>query len=329
MTKKELEQEIIKYINENQLEFYYNYDDSLSNEQIETIIKEDEGLNNVENEICNFNNIYSYELEQGMTLDVSAKFSSKLAEFYDDCEEAEEYITNLVSENISIDINIKELLCITGKQIFFYDTGVEFDGYPRTDKEHLQDIKKLKKTLSIKDTKYDDVISMMLHQASYGGQLVVYFRDNIYNVHEGLSMANTVMANTITFSDAHIAIIDTGGGSGDDCYIKGHSFSLPFSRDNLQHEKSIHYNYTYDVCGMVPDWCKSTYVEFSKTKSKKKAAVSSLNAIQELDKQYDKTFKEGGCTIGDMNITRHRDVIYINNYPCGNKCTKCGTFWID
>ena len=39
--------------------------------------------------------------------------------------------------------------------------------------------------------------------------------------------------------------------------------------------------------------------------------------------------KTGECTAGDMNTSRHASAPYRNDYPAGNKCEKCGTFWID
>ena len=32
---------------------------------------------------------------------------------------------------------------------------------------------------------------------------------------------------------------------------------------------------------------------------------------------------------GDMNISRHKETPYRNDYPCGSRCEDCGTFWID
>lgn len=48
----------------------------------------------------------------------------------------------------------------------------------------------------------------------------------------------------------------------------------------------------------------------------------------ELQKHWDATRE---CTAGDMNYSRHKssDQEYRNDYPCGTKCKKCGTFWID
>ena len=37
----------------------------------------------------------------------------------------------------------------------------------------------------------------------------------------------------------------------------------------------------------------------------------------------------GTCTFGDMDIKRHKNTLCINEFPCGMRCTACGTFWID
>jgi len=50
---------------------------------------------------------------------------------------------------------------------------------------------------------------------------------------------------------------------------------------------------------------------------------------QKLQAQWDKTKT---CKAGDydMNYTRHKgEKPYNNNFPCGNTCETCGTFWID
>ena len=62
---------------------------------------------------------------------------------------------------------------------------------------------------------------------------------------------------------------------------------------------------------------------------KKKLSKSHMTEHQRQEAEYVKTFRKGGCTAGDINISRHRDVYYINDYPCGHKCPHCGTFWVD
>lgn len=79
---------------------------------------------------------------------------------------------------------------------------------------------------------------------------------------------------------------------------------------------------------MCDDWFKSTKVSFGK-KAKKEISKSKTNEYLGREKSYIETYKNGSCTHGDMDINRHRDVYYRNDFPCGNKCPNCGTFWID
>ena len=37
----------------------------------------------------------------------------------------------------------------------------------------------------------------------------------------------------------------------------------------------------------------------------------------------------GTCTFGDMDIKRYKNTSYITKFPCGMRCSTCGTFWID
>jgi hypothetical protein len=79
---------------------------------------------------------------------------------------------------------------------------------------------------------------------------------------------------------------------------------------------------------MVSNWADSTKVEL--TSANVGDIRKSVNAeLQQVEAKYNHTYKKGGCTFGDMDTYRHRNVIYINNYPCGNKCKDCGNFWID
>jgi hypothetical protein len=173
-------------------------------------------------------------------------------------------------------------------------------------------------------TAYDLAIEIMIRQATYGGQLLIYF-----NLDLKTFLEPNDKWETIVFKNAQIGIINHCNGSGDILeadiqeYIK-----LPYNSENVFLEKSIKYNWTYEIAGMCRDWCDSTQVSFTEEKIGE-IVSSSTNKLLDEEANYNKTFKEGGCTFGDMDIRRHRKVDYINNYPCGNKCQDCGTFWID
>lgn len=227
---------------------------------------------------------------------------------------------------------VKDLIRNTSKESIYYDTcyEVESNSWQWTEKRIMQEVRAIKKVLKIKpnNTINDDRIAIMVQQASYGGQLVIYFRVGFNE----LITEGEADFNTIVFKDPIIAIIDTCNGSGDNTDLEQVEFTLPFNRNNLFIDKLDHYSYVYEVCGMCSDWCDVTKVTFSFNKPKGRKVIlpdSEGNAKREDDAEKDRVYSAGNCTTGDMNISRHRDTYYRNDYPCGTKCPYCATFWID
>lgn len=240
-------------------------------------------------------------------------------------------INDTIHERCNED-TIGDLLCNTNKESIYYDTGyeVEEDSWNWSEKRVMQEVRAIKRILKIKpsNTVNDDRISIMVSQASYGGQLVIYFRvpftDLITDVEADF--------NTIIFKDATIAIINTGNGSGDSTHLEQVEFTLPFNRKNLFIDRLDNYSFVYEVCGMCSDWCDGTDVTFSFNKMKgRKVKIEDSDTAKkrEADAEKDRNYRAGNCTAGDMNISRHRDTYYRNDYPCGTKCPHCETFWID
>ena len=223
---------------------------------------------------------------------------------------------------------VKDLLKNTRNFSVFIDTGLEIDSdsWRWTRSEQTCWLKKVKRKLKIISSQWDNDIRLMLSQASYGGQLVVYF----YESAGSLITDTNKDWQSVAFSNPAIAIINTACGSGDHTHLDGHTFSMSFVRENLFIDRYFKYNYVSAVCGMNQDWCENSAAAFSYEKVKgKKSTVSPLTAQALQDRQYAETYRKGGCTPFDMDIRRHRDVYYINDFPCGNKCPHCGTFWID
>ncbi|NMA74299.1 MAG: hypothetical protein GX963_09110 [Bacteroidales bacterium] len=223
---------------------------------------------------------------------------------------------------------IKDLFRNTSKQVVFYDTGYEMESesWSWSDEEILEEVERIKKIFNVTTSKYDENIRVMITQATYGGQLVVYFYEKIDDL---LPEDPEKDFTKVDFKDASIAIIDVYGGSGDHTELIEHSFSLPFKRKNLTIDKTIKYNYTYSVCGLMSDWCSNTIVKLSHEKAEGEIKESRMNAHKAKEAKYNEVFAQGKCSAGDMDINRHRGVYYRNEYPCGNKCPHCGTFWID
>ena len=327
---EELNRKIIAYIEVNQPEYYWDYREELSKEQIEKIIKEEDGLFDVENEIYENNWGNNFELEDGCMDSVISEFEGEISEEIGDEQCVwEDDFKEYYREYISIDTDIKGLVKNTREQVFFYDTCEEFDETWCMNKTEIyNNLRRIKKTIGLKTNEHDKDIRLMLYQASYGGRLVVYFMADVYELYEALQHIND--RTKIKFNGyVTIAIIDTCNGSGDNIEVK-HTFELPFNKDNLFFEDVIKYNYSWAVCGMSHDWCSGTNWSIYEAKQKAKAVKeSSLNNSINHDRKLTKIYQSGKCTAGDMDMNRHRHVTYINNFPCGNKCLDCGTFWID
>jgi len=217
---------------------------------------------------------------------------------------------------------IADLLRNTSDQAMFYDTGIEINDYSYDFDERLKEVKRALK-IPIRNTEYDSDLGLMIDQASYGGKLVIYFYDS-----PGDWIDIDEKKNTIEFENYHVAIIDNSNGSGDNTEIN-HKTSFAFNRENIFICREVSYSYTHEVCGMVNDWCEGTSVSLHNRNRRGNTPKSKLNAHIEREAELDAVYKAGGCTIGDMKYGRHRNTTYINDFPCGNKCLDCGTFWID
>ncbi len=245
-------------------------------------------------------------------------------------EEHRDQIRDTIYDNLT-DTVLEDLLSNTGRLIMHYDTGyyMESESWSWKDYEIRHERIKIKKHLGIPSNEYsyNDEIDMMIQQASYGGQLLIYF-----NLTQGFVefIDNIEDAKSVTFSNYVFGIIDHCNGSGDICDAQiGNKATFVLNTNNFFFEKSIKYNWTYSIAGMSEDWTDNTDVVISKEIGFIDVEDSPQMILQKLEKMYNKTFKDGGCTFGDMDITRHRNTPYRNDFPCGNKCKDCNTFWID
>lgn len=307
---------------------YVDYRDDLSGnlELIQKVIHNPEN-NDLEEEL--FDGFQEQEWEavriakEELSEAIQIAFNIKEDEADEIIEENDDLIREAIEDRDDSNI-MKDLFHNTGNQVFFYSTGTLIGDYAAPLKERLRDVKKALK-IKLKNKEFDELIEQMCCQASYGGELVIYFTDSM---EDWLDYNNENAGKKIEFSDFHVAIIDTFNSSGNDTYLT-HTFSLPFNREMLFLCKTINYSYTYDVCRMSSNWCDGTKVLLKATKSKKALEKGQICKIQNEKLAYIETFRKGSCTAGDMDITRHRSTSYINNYLCGTRCSDCKTFWID
>lgn len=241
----------------------------------------------------------------------------------------EEKIKDLLYERNNTD-PAEELIDNSAVTNMFYSLGVEIEGYVyggcgRGESETVS-LRKIRRALQLKEGLFTDELHELLVNAPYGGELRIYF--------------NAIFSRLITGDTAHdfkrirfyggiiVAIVDSRNGAGYHVSLQT-DITLPFYRDNFFVDSQVHYSYANEICGLLNSWCDSTRWETGMMPLEVTLQKSHINEYQKQEALYEKRFREGGCTFGDMNHKRHRDTYYINSFPCGTKCPHCGTFWID
>ena len=66
----------------------------------------------------------------------------------------------------------------------------------------------------------------------------------------------------------------------------------------------------------------SKNTKFTKIKMKQSEEESKLDKATKQEKFFEAEYKKGICHFEDEKFSRHTTV-YVNEYPCGNRCTKC------
>ena len=259
-------------------------------------------------------------------------------------EEEEDYIKDWCYNNDTSD-PIKDLLKNTPSEYMYYDTGITLEPLNTYDTEKAinDNIYIICKTLKLKlprkagtkrildtNSKLYKTLHQLVEQAWDGGQLVILFEANVADFME------TPDPKYIKFSrNYNLCIMDRGNGSGDSTELPDTPTLLfTFDRKNLHSDDGDNgYSYSGDVCGLVSHIMEDG--ELTNKKGKYKLLTTGTNEEREAQRkqeaQYIKNWNngKGKCTFGDMNIKRHKETPYKNEFPCGSTCEQCGTFWID
>lgn len=269
----------------------------------------------------------NYELEQlKQRLEDHFNRDEDTVNVDDVMEEFEDLIRDHIY-NVDDSDALKDLFRNTNDMIMFYDTGyyMESESWSWNDKRVDQEIRAILKHLGIKRVKKDsstwNSIKDCVQNASYGGNLEIYFKDDVEDFLEV-----DPKLNKICFCDFDLGIVDHDNGSGyvTDCIIE--TVKLPFNSENLFIDKTVKYNWSYQIAGQDN---YGTHVSFEKGRAKK-IERSSINDHLDKEAEYNAAYKAGGCTYGDKDINRHRNVTYYNEpLMCRNECKDCKTYWID
>lgn len=241
----------------------------------------------------------------------------------DNFEDFEDIVYDIICERDNSN-PFSTLIKNTSKTPIFFSLNMYID-------EDLDSIKrtlnKIKKILNIpfNNKEYDKDILYVLNNRCYGGHLGIFATPDYEDL---------LMNKPMKFSgDIRLAIVDYNNGSGWHTILKNFETPYYIFNKNIFIDETFKYNFSFAVCDMYSDWCKDCELIIDQPKESDKIINIKPNerlvSFIKNDIEYDKIFKEGGCSFGDMNIKRHRNVEYINEYPCGSRCKDCGTFWID
>lgn len=232
---------------------------------------------------------------------------------------------------------VEDLFRNTGGVSLFYSLGEDIDcgwheaflATPWQNQSDAQSAWQVARKLGIKKgTKNYDIILDMLQECSYGGELRIYWEGSIEDL---LTYDDNNDFKSIRFKgQCCVAIYNSNSGSGWYDYLELDT-EFPFIRENLFVSASDRYSIEncFGTCGNVGKGCVEPILSKNKPKSRKKLELSPAALRLAQEQEYIKTFKAGGCTCGDTDLKRHRDVYYRNDLPCGLKCPHCGQFWID
>jgi len=267
----------------------------------------------------------------------------------DDLEELyyanEEEIRDWLYENDK-STPVEDLLRNTGGITFFYSLGMEVDGWHRGDffcnpyrgESEAMAAYRVSRKLGIrKGTKDYELIEEMVSEAGGGGELRIYFETSVDELISGAEENRLYWTNEDGKKDfksmrfmgnVKIAIYNPNEGSGWETTIYLDKV-FPFKRENLFVSETEKWDIESSF-GMCGDWLRDKDTPAMLYKSCKGAIRESKTAERnKREAELTRIFRAGGCTHGDMDMSRHRDVHYVNEVPCGSHCPHCGTFWID
>lgn len=217
---------------------------------------------------------------------------------------------------------IKQLLKNTNDQLFYIDTL----DYSEEDKKNWMRLKNKYGKTDEQKKEINDVIN----EQFYGSPVSFYFHTNPLDVYEAI---HNNKDKYILIDGAYFSTIDRMQGSnwlGEKGIFKIaiekqlfiENFYVDSAKDNGYGWGNIAGQTGYDKAGIFT--LNTVKKGYQKIKTETTEAQKREKMLQD---NWDKTHK---CIRGDMNWNRHTgEKPYKNEYPCGNTCEACGTFWID
>lgn len=222
----------------------------------------------------------------------------------------------------------KDLLRNTSEQLFFIETEDTAEVYGDTS-DAIEQMQELKKKYA-KTDEQETEIEHNLTEQFYSAPVSFYFYADV------AKLVEAIHSNTepyIVIDGAYFSTIDRVQGSnwlGD----KG-IFKIAIKREDVEKiklDKAKGTGYGWDSIAGQSSYDEASVYSMAELKPDTLIVdVYESEASKREKRLVENWEKTKTCTAGDMNYNRHNkaDQHYINNFPCGTKCDKCGTFWID
>ena len=237
-------------------------------------------------------------------------------------DEMTQDIADWLYENDTSEIR-KQLLRNTSTKLCFLETE-DYANEGNDPKEVAEMIKKYAKTPEQKKE-----IETAFREQFYGAPVSFYFHADPSDIFDAINSP----AKYILVSGAYFSNIDRVQGSnwlGEkavfDLVIPREDFIKNFRLDEA---RGAGYSWQEIAGGCGYDEAGVSGIDKPTKNAVLLTPETSEEVLREekLQKHWDETKT---CTFGDMNQDRHSGKLeYKNEYPCGTRCSKCGTFWID
>jgi len=228
-----------------------------------------------------------------------------------------------------------DLLRNTSNKLFFINTPDGFEKHSHLNEDGNYCDGNNAKTLIKKYARTGEQtkeIQDTCDESFYDAPASFYFSADPSDVYRGLWGEGNEGAKYIQIDGAYFGTVDRSCGSN--WLGQNNCFKIVIPREcflanvYMDEEKGTGYGWGdiagrsgYDEAGICAvNTKKHGYLKIEGTTSPAQLREKAL---------ADKWSREKVCTAGDMNINRHKEKPYSNVYPCGNRCTACGTFWID
>lgn len=254
-----------------------------------------------------------WELKKKLTAEIKAAVDR----FFDDNRDA---IEGEIEKRAKYETNaLARLASQTQKRIVFIEVAYLDEWDCRDERDVAMTVTAISQKLGMED----DGLRELVENAAGCRHMVVFFTVSVEDY-----LLNDEARDTITIKKPVLALVDFVEGAGYDIRLKG-DVSLPYSRKAVLIDGSVGYSYTEDVCSLSSSWCDSE-IKFSfegRESDGKEPMALSIRADQE---RYEAAYKAGGCTLGDVNIKRHRKTKYHNDPGrARTQCDSCGQVWMD